>query len=205
MPIQMLGSQEIREHMTGLDEGLRQRVADATERYVSVRDTLDRVLPLTHAYIERATNVEGVSPEAIHTLGSLMSQFPQVEVEVVKDLGGEGIALPLDIVTARHVETVNFLASIAPDLAQRGQEFRDVALSVVGRLAGTKSQQEADELIFNSATKIGPRPADQIGEGADVVWGRIIPNVIVGMGLVEKAEKIDPTLRVLGDTPEVAV
>jgi len=201
----MLGSEEIREHVTGLDEGLRQRVADATERYVSVRDTPDRVLPLTHAYIEREANVEGVGPEAIHTLGSLMSRFPQVEVEVVKDLGGEGIALPLDIVTARHVETVNFLASVTPDLAQRGQEFRDVALSVVGRLAGTNSQQEAEELIFNATTKTGPRPADQIKEGADVVWGRIIPNVIVGMGLVEKAEKIDPTLRVLSGSPEVVV
>jgi len=126
-----------------------------------------------------------------------MSAYPQIEVDVLADIGTGKVALPMNMILERLNRKIEQARKLAPevniDLAKTGDEVGKKALEILGKIS-SKKPDEMDSLAFKYLQSMGTMPVALMEEGADYWWKRVIPNVLTAETLKGIAQKREPYL-----------
>lgn len=197
MEEELIPPADIREKMTGIEPSQREAIARAQEIYIAVKENPGRVFPLTHIYLETLAKEKKTAPVDIYALSQLMDSYPQIEVDVLADIGIGKVALPMDMVLEslnRKIEQARKLATeLNIDLVENGKEAKEKAIGILNKISG-KKQDEVDSLVFKSFQRTGAIPVNLMREGADYWWKRVIPNVLTAETLKKIAIEREPRL-----------
>ncbi|MBN2016415.1 hypothetical protein JW766_06330 [Candidatus Dojkabacteria bacterium] len=186
---------EIREHMTGIDEAVRERVAGAQEAYITTMQEGESPIPLAHRYVIRLMMDKEVSAIDLYDFAKHLWMYPTLTFEPVRNIGTESmrlfVARPLDMLLGNFKEVVALALSKEPDLERLAKDAREKVAKAVLTILRSDEQELHDRIFERLQASV--ILTDTLRVPAEVITN-VLANTILAKMLEAEARRREPSL-----------